>query len=296
MLARPRSEATCGRCQWAETGRRDAGQELSYRRLADERVTVRTTTDRSGVEIVYETSGGGGALPIVFVHGWCCNRSFFRPQIEHFGRQRPVVALDLRGHGESAGSEVRGCSIDDFADDVVAVIDEVGFERPVVVGHSMGGVIAHALAARTGVVQGAVLVDPAPLAGGVQSAQVFNDIADSCEGDDGEWRRKFVPGMLLPTDTVRRDDIVDTMAGTPWTMAADGMRAIARFISHLPAPATVPVLVIGAARPFNSWADLQRVCSDVTVGQTVGAGHFNQLEAPEQVNAMIERWLATALS
>jgi pimeloyl-ACP methyl ester carboxylesterase len=58
------------------------------------------------------------------------------------------------------------------------------------------------------------------------------------------------------------------------------------------AQATVPVLSIGSAVPSNASADLRRLCPAITVGQTVGSGHFNQLEVPDQVNAMIERFLA----
>ena len=64
----------------------------------------------------------------------------------------------------------------------------------------------------------------------------------------------------------------------------DGAGALAR--------ATVPVLSIGSAVPSNASADLRRLFPAITVGQTVGSGHFNQLEVPDQVNAMIERFLA----
>jgi pimeloyl-ACP methyl ester carboxylesterase len=43
--------------------------------------------------------------------------------------------------------------------------------------------------------------------------------------------------------------------------------------------------------PANSAAGLRRACPAITIGQTAGAGHFIQLEVPEQVNAMIERFL-----
>jgi hypothetical protein len=55
--------------------------------------------------------------------------------------------------------------------------------------------------------------------------------------------------------------------------------------------AKVPVLSIGSAVPTNEPADLRSACPAITIGQTVGAGHFNQLEVPEQVNAMIEQFM-----
>ena len=52
------------------------------------------------------------------------------------------------------------------------------------------------------------------------------------------------------------------------------------------------MLSIGSAVPANSAADLRRACPAITIAQAVGAGHFIQLEVPDQVNAMIERFLA----
>ena len=49
---------------------------------------------------------------------------------------------------------------------------------------------------------------------------------------------------------------------------------------------------IGSATASDAPAALRGACPTITIGQTVGSGHFNQLEVPEQVNLMIERFLA----
>jgi pimeloyl-ACP methyl ester carboxylesterase len=54
----------------------------------------------------------------------------------------------------------------------------------------------------------------------------------------------------------------------------------------------VPVVVISSAVPTNSSEYLREIDPAITLGQTVGAGHFLQLEIPEQVNLMIERFLS----
>ena len=64
----------------------------------------------------------------------------------------------------------------------------------------------------------------------------------------------------------------------------DGAAALAKV--------SVPALSIGSAVPTNRSADLLDLCPGMTIGQTVGAGHFNHLEVPNQVNAMIERFMA----
>jgi pimeloyl-ACP methyl ester carboxylesterase len=71
--------------------------------------------------------------------------SMFQPQIETFRKRHRVVAVDLRGHGQSDKPE-QAYTMRGFADDLVWLCREVRIERPVVIGHSMGGVIALTLA------------------------------------------------------------------------------------------------------------------------------------------------------
>lgn len=102
----------------------------------------------------------------------------------------------------------------------------------------------------------------------------------------------FVNGMFLPTDVARRQAIIDESLTAAPGIAAAVLRAMGEFdgAAALGSP-TVPVLSIGSAGPANSVADLRQACPAITIGQTVGAGHFIQLEVPDQVNAMIERFL-----
>jgi pimeloyl-ACP methyl ester carboxylesterase len=249
--------------------------------------------ERDGVTLVYETAGRGDP-PMVFVHGWSCDRSYLAPQFEHFSARHAVAALDLRGHGESSQPDP-GPGVYDiaaFADDVLAVAAAAGLDRPVVVGHSMGAVTALACAARPGAVRAAVMIDSAPLVNPAIK-EYLAQAADRVESDaDGSWRREFVNGMFLPTDTVRRDEIVSGMVDRPRPVAAASVRAIAEFdgVAALGA-VTVPLLSIGSAMPTDTATDLRGACPSITIGQTVGSGHFNQLEVPDQVNLMIERFL-----
>lgn len=54
----------------------------------------------AGVRLAYDVAGAGDP-PMVFVHGWCCDRSYFAPQITHFSASHAVATMDLRGHGDS---------------------------------------------------------------------------------------------------------------------------------------------------------------------------------------------------
>ena len=95
----------------------------------------------------------------MFVHGWLCNRSFWKDQIKHFANDYTVVAIDLRGHGQSS-SEIENLSINAFAQDVTAVISSLGLSNVTIIGHSLGGLVALETA-RLNVIdlQGVVVVD-----------------------------------------------------------------------------------------------------------------------------------------
>ncbi|MFQ5472860.1 MAG: alpha/beta fold hydrolase, partial [Dehalococcoidia bacterium] len=116
------------------------------------------STRINGVNLRYVEAGTGDPA-ILFVHGWTCNLTDWRFQLEEFAKGHRVVALDLRGHGKSDKPD-QDYTIDGFADDVVALIEELGLDRPVIVGHSMGGAIAHNIVRRwPEIAAGAVLVD-----------------------------------------------------------------------------------------------------------------------------------------
>ena len=114
------------------------------------------------VTLYYERSGRGDP-ELVFVPGWCCDHTAFQPQFDYFARAHAVTAVDLRGCGQSQVTD-GGYSIPQLADDVTALCSAVGIERPVVVGHSLGGMIAVELAARRpSLPRALVLVDPGPI-------------------------------------------------------------------------------------------------------------------------------------
>jgi len=250
--------------------------------------------ERGRVKLAFDVEGRGEPA-IMLMHGWAGDRSYFAPQFDWFAARRAVVSVDLRGHGNSDAPEPgEGVyDVDTLCADVLAIGEEAGCDRPVVVGHSLGALVALACAAHRDAVGAAVMVDPAPIVN--QEVKAFLAAgADSIEDDvDGSWRKGFVAGMFMRTDRVRREEIIDGMAGQPTAVAAATLRAIANFdgVSAL-AAVSVPLLSIGSASPTNSSSDLLAVCPSMLIGQTVGAGHFNQLEVPDQVNFMIERFLA----
>lgn len=97
----------------------------------------------SGTTIAYRDSGGGD--PIVLLHGYCGSHRYWDevlPTIEFHGR---VIAVDLRGHGQSSAAE-GVYTMEQMADDIAALLDELKLARVNLFGHSLGGYISLAFA------------------------------------------------------------------------------------------------------------------------------------------------------
>jgi len=93
-----------------------------------------------GQPIVYNVAGQGTPA-LVFIHGWMCNQGFWTEQFDAFSAEHTVVTLDLPGHGAS-GKDRGIWTLAAYGEDVKAVIDHLGLERVILIGHSMGGPVA----------------------------------------------------------------------------------------------------------------------------------------------------------
>jgi pimeloyl-ACP methyl ester carboxylesterase len=244
------------------------------------------------VRLYYERAGSGQP-ELLFVPGWCCDHTAFQPQFDHFAGAHGVTSIDLRGYGQSDASE-DGYSIPQLADDVAAFCAVAGIGRPVVVGHSLGGMIAVELAARyRSLAKSLVLVDPGPIDPLPETVEFLRDFAEHLSGPDGdEVRREYVHDMGA-RDEERARWIVDHMCAVPQAVAAAVIRGVSEWNGREPfARCRVPVLLIRSRLAEDPDAlRLRKIKPDLEVGITVGAGHFHQLEVPEQVNPMIERFL-----
>jgi pimeloyl-ACP methyl ester carboxylesterase len=240
-------------------------------------------------------SAGEGDPHMMFLHGWCGDRSFFAPQFDHFSSSHRVVSVDLPGHGKSGA--LTADTIEVVATDVAAFGRHVGLGRGVMVGHSLGAMVGLALAQQApDLVSVVIMVDPPPLSQEVWKG-FAGELLPAFQGPDAATaRRRFVEQMFLPTDDAeRRAQIVDSMCAVPDDVAIAMVKAMAAFDAvAILRSCEVPILVIASAVPTNGSAFLLEANAAITIGQTVGAGHFHQLEVPDQVNGMIERFLSVS--
>jgi pimeloyl-ACP methyl ester carboxylesterase len=106
--------------------------------------STRHVADVGGVSLAYRVAGHPAAPPMVLLHGLGDDQRDWRPVLPGLAQGHRVYTLDLRGHG---GSDHPGrYSFELMRDDVLGFLDTAGIERCVLIGHSMGGMVAILLA------------------------------------------------------------------------------------------------------------------------------------------------------
>lgn len=99
------------------------------------------TIERPGCTIRYWLGGPEDAPLLCFLHGATMNHAMFTPQIEAFSADYRVLTWDARGHGASRPA-AGDFSLEDCADDLIAILDALGVPQAILCGQSMGGYIA----------------------------------------------------------------------------------------------------------------------------------------------------------
>ncbi|WP_245286488.1 alpha/beta hydrolase [Bradyrhizobium sp. ARR65] len=267
---------------------------------------------RDGVRLAHVEAGpaGGHVPPLLLINGWTGDHGIFAPQITYFAQSRRVVAVNLRGHGASDAPE-QEYTMAGLADDVAWQCAQLKLEKPVVIGHSMGGRIALELCGRNpNLASGMVMIDtiimPPPrlresrelqnllegVAGPTYRAVLRNSAWElGCDFDDPDRRKRIFESYVLPP-----------CEKTPQHVAYSMLRNAT--LNYDPVPAAeackLPMAYISADVPLVKMARgldrLQEICPQLVVANTMLAGHFNTIEVADQVNAMLDRFLAVGLN
>jgi pimeloyl-ACP methyl ester carboxylesterase len=253
---------------------------------------IETAASADGVVIEYERHGSGSPA-LVFVHGWSCDRTYWRDQIQYFGERHLVAAIDLAGHGGS-GAGRREWTIPSFGHDVVAVVDALGLQDIVLIGHSMGGDVIVEAALQVGSrARGLVWVDVYHSLADPRSPEMVARFVEPFRQRFVERTTEFVRGMFMSdADPELVEQVANDMAAAPPEVALDAMvHAVANaepMIASLP-KLTVPVVAINGGPGATDHDGLRQLGIEAVVLPDVG--HFLMLEDPPGFNRLLDETL-----
>ncbi|RLT43636.1 MAG: alpha/beta hydrolase [Chloroflexi bacterium] len=252
-----------------------------------------------GTRFYYEVAGrAGGRCPtFILVHGLCSNLDHWGEVRERLAEHGRVLAVDLRGHGRSDAPS-SGYTINGFAADLGALVEAHGGSRPAILfGHSMGSTVAMALAGRSPhLVRAVISVDGSlthyATATALLADRTYRAFADR-EHPDGvrALYRNLFPGAR---DAGLGARIIENAGRTPRHAAIGSLRAtLTADVPAMGKHVRQPFLYIAASRGNpRTAAMLQALVPHAEFAQAALSGHFIQLEAPDQVVAMIDRFVS----
>jgi len=258
---------------------------------------VRATVP-SGTSLTPLYSDIGGSSAVVFLHGIGGAARAWAPQTAAFkAAGLHPVALDLPGYG--ARPAVDSMDFEALAVDLEATIERLGLERPALVGHSMGGMIAQtAMRRRPDGYRAAVLVGTSPAFGDSRGEFQKKFIADRLGPLDAgatmrELAASIVDGIMGPNpDAGGRALAIDTMGATPAPTYRAAIRCIVTFDERANLPNIgVPVLCLVGEHDRNAPpAMMERMAAKIHGARYVclpGAGHLPNVETPAAFNAAV---------
>jgi non-heme chloroperoxidase len=249
----------------------------------------------TGVTLHYLQSGDQEKIPTIFVHGYIDSWVSFREVLAALRPILPVVALDLRGHGDSDKPEC--CyTMQDFTKDVIALLDALGFNKANIVGHSMGSFIAQSVALHSPErVNRLILIGSAPAAA---KNAVLKEITPMIEALPDPVPRDFVVDFQTPANPIAKpffEMLIAESLKVPakvWKAAWAGLLAVDNTVALQ--TITAPTLLMWG----NQDQLFRRVEQDNLLSKIPGAilkeydaGHAPHWEKPQAVAADLANFL-----
>jgi pimeloyl-ACP methyl ester carboxylesterase len=232
---------------------------------------------------------------VVLVHSLAGNSAHWSAQLVHVRPARRAVALDLRGHGRSGPPKNGDYTIEGMAGDVEAVVDSLGLEKFVLVGHSMGGGVALTYAgAHPDRVAGLLLVDP--IGDGTQiPADEAKSFLAGFESSYDRTSQGYWTGIAGP-DSATRNRLLADLRATPRAAVVPVLRSVMQFDPR-PALAKYRGPILSVVTPSNDQAfSLHRLGKGFPHRVVTGTGHWIQLDKPDEFNRILDEFLETSVS
>ncbi len=255
--------------------------------------TVKIAISADGTAINYYEHGQEDPT-LVFVHGWSCDASYWREQVEYFKEKYHMVLIDLAGHGRS-GSERENYTMEAFGQDVKAVVESIGAEKVVLIGHSMGAlVIAEAARLMPEKAIGLVAVDDLQNVEYPLGEEQFREMTTPFKEDFKQGVRDCVIGMLRSDNSPVNEWVISDMSLADPKVALNAMNGslggyltgdVAKLFDEL----DVPVVAVNADLWPTDVEANRRHIKDFELIELDGLDHFLMLKAPERFNPALEQ-------
>jgi pimeloyl-ACP methyl ester carboxylesterase len=224
----------------------------------------------NGSTIYYTEMGDPSSLPVIFLHGFPFDHKMWKKQLEVVGRNYRAIAFDIRGHGESEVGDGQYL-IEGHVEDLMALLELLRLQRPVIVGLSMGGYIAlRALEKYPDRFSAAVLCDT------------------RSEADTNEGKLKRFAGATL-VKTKGSAAFAEGFMGS--LFAPESQRAVRdeKEAIRKTMEATSPLSIAGTLIALSARMDTTSSLSSIKIPTLIMVGEFDQLTPPAASEAMHER-------
>ena len=255
--------------------------------------TVKIAISADGTAINYYEHGQEGSV-LVFVHGWSCDASYWREQVEYFKEKYHMVLIDLAGHGRS-GIERENYTMEAFGQDVKAVVESIGAEKVVLIGHSMGAlVIAEVARLMPEKAIGLVAVDDLQNVEYPLGEEQFREMTTPFKEDFKQGVRDFVIGMLRSDNSPVNEWVMSDMSLANPKVALSAINGslgeyltgdVAKLFDKL----DIPVIAVNADLWPTDVEANKRHIKDFELIELDGLDHFLMLKAPERFNPALEQ-------
>jgi pimeloyl-ACP methyl ester carboxylesterase len=242
--------------------------------------------------LAYDDEGAGS--PVVFLHGLTFDRRTWRPIIERLDASVRSISIDLPAHGESGGTPP---PFEEVPARLRELLDALGVERPIVVGHSMSGAFA-SLYAFAHPTRGVVVIDNGPdirpFAELVQRLEQalcgpgFAQVWSTFESSLGLERiPEPVRSLVLETHVVDQDVVVGY-----WEMVLrSDPSELQAWIDTVLAELNVPYLGVFGRPITDSERERFERLPDAQLEEWAGDGHFVHLVDPDRFAARLRRFV-----
>lgn len=247
----------------------------------------------TGVRLPYIEQGDRRGIPVILLHGYPDSWYAFSPLLPYLPLSIRAIAPSQRGWGE-ASRPASGYTMDDYAGDVLALMDALRIEAAVVVGHSMGSLIAQKVAIRAPErVRGLGLIGSATTFRNHPDLIEFQQAVEEMETIDPDLVHEFQSGMFIhPPVPGLLDALISESQKAPahtWQQAMRGIMTTdtSAELSRI----TAPTLIIwGSEDPLCPRSEQELLLAgikDARLSVYRGEGHCVNWEQPDAVAAEI---------